>query len=54
MISFALTNNNVTYHALFGMLLVVAVTIAASSLLWPVTMMVSAQTADGGVDEEEQ
>jgi hypothetical protein len=41
-------NNNLTYYALFGMLLVTA-TIAASSLLWPVTMSVFAQTeADGG------
>jgi hypothetical protein len=41
-------NYNLTYYALFGMLLV-TVTIAASSLLWPVTMSVFAQTeADGG------
>lgn len=39
--------NNSLMHALFGMLLL-AVTVAASSLLLPVTTMVFAQTADGG------
>ena len=50
-----MTSNNLTYYALFGILLVTVVTatIAASSssLLWPVTMSVFAQTeADGGDD----
>jgi hypothetical protein len=41
------TNNNLTYHTLFGMLLVVLVTVSASSL--PLVTMVFAQTtAEGG------
>jgi hypothetical protein len=41
------TNNNLTYHALFGMLLVVLVAVSASSL--PLVTMVFAQTtAEGG------
>jgi hypothetical protein len=41
------TNNNLRYHALFGMLLVVLVTVSASSL--PLVTMVFAQTtAEGG------
>ena len=43
-----MTNDNLTYHALFGMLLVVTATVAASSLLLPGTIMVFAQEADGG------
>jgi hypothetical protein len=42
-----MTNNNLRYHALFGMLLVVLVTVSASSL--PLVTMVFAQTtAEGG------
>jgi hypothetical protein len=42
----SVTNNNLRYYTLFGLLLVtVTATIAASSLLWPVTMSVLAQTA---------
>ena len=44
----SVTNDNLTYHALFGMLLVVTATVAASSLLLPGTIMVFAQEADGG------
>jgi hypothetical protein len=52
----SVTNNNLnlTYYALFGMLLVtVTATIAVSSLLSPVTMSVFAQTeADEGGDDD--
>ena len=44
----SVTNDNLTYHALFGMLLVVTATVGASSLLLPGTIMVFAQEADGG------
>ena len=44
----SVTNDNLTYHALFGMLLVVTAMVAASSLLLPGTIMVFAQEADGG------
>jgi hypothetical protein len=44
------SRNSLTHHPLFGMLLVVTSIIAASSLPWPVTTMVSAQTAGAGGD----
>ena len=45
----SVTNNNLTYHSLFGMLLIVLVTISASSL--PLVTMVFAQTTAAGGNE---